>query len=717
MNYLSIMPTQRSAAAQELLDFAAKLLAEIEYWRGHVWEPAIPEPGDQPKPDHYRLQWYPPEKTIIEPTMSIEEARALIYQRMNDYAYEKRPGRMLLVTAQPGVGKTHAAVKLAQELALDGMRVFFAMMTHEHYNTLSNMPHFDNRLWYHWQAYSAPSVVNPGNKFCLYDYAFGQWTAKGYPGMKLCDSLCSAYKVNCEYRKQRLITAPIIAGTHDHISLGMGISDFDVAIVDEIPIRAFLKSRYIPRDKIALDGIGPVRELAEFLSSHPMAPKETLQGKALLDIIGPYLHDVYAQFEDYKSAIPQIPWITRTGDVENVPYWYLPDFLTLMVQELAAWEAGQTDWLSRVIVTNESLILLKRSDPWAELPVRLIALDATGNKEAYEQLFNRKAEKLAPSVQRKGTVRQIVYRLNGISTMTKTIGLDGKRNKVRELADDGQEALELCQALTEKYRYQRPGVVTFLGAERAYGEAFNERVLHFFGQRGSNALKEVDALFVVGCPQPSDTAIMEQVRILYAKRMRPFAKVDGSPARSEKEMPYGFINKDGFQAHRMITGFWQDTDLQTIASVYREDELVQAIHRARPISRECDIWLLTSIPTNEILTEIFDTPNDVFGSPIPNWRAWLKILKLKDFCRWRNVDLTKEMIRDATGLSYTTLSKYKILEKIMEKDQGKWEVKAIAPVGGRGRPTQGLTPLQEIASTPPPAAITGLTLRTPGRLT
>jgi len=692
----------------DILDFAEKLSAELKRWRSVTsWEPVSDPPAEPPRPEHWRLEWIDPDPNAppIPETVSLSDARLLIADKMRAYAHEKRPGRLLLVTAQPGVGKTHAAVSLAQELAGEGLRVFYAMPTHDHYHTLSQLDHFNPDLWYHWLSFHATSPVT-GNPMCMREHAFKAWTTKGYPAKELCRMLCPMHIENCEFRQQRKVITPTIAGTHDHVSLGLSVSNFDVAIVDELPMRAFHRPRRVPRTGIQADGIGPVKELGMFLANFPLGPGKVLAGKDLLDFIGPYLVDVYAQFEDYQSAIPEIPWLKDEGDVKKAPYWYLPDLLFLLAPEYAAWEAGQTEWLERVIITTNDLILLTRAFPWGDLPVRTIALDATGNSAAYQQLFGhkgnefvgRRVEQVAPNVERVGHVYQIAYRLNGISTMTTDTGFkDENNNKVRVLAEDGQEALDICKAIIEEKGYTNPGAVTFKGAVREYEKVFGAgNVLHFFGQRGSNDLVGVDALFVVGCPQPSDVAIMDLVKILYSERVRPFHLYDGMPVpvRSEVKRRYNLFNAEGQQRARHVSGFWNDGDLETIAAVYREDELVQAIHRGRPISRPCDVWLLTSIPTNEPLTAIYDKPGDVFNSPMPDWKAWRKIEALVPAWYEQGREIDAEMLEAEGMVKAETAWRYELVSAIVDRFPALYTTGKAIPRGktGTGRPPKAAIP-------------------------
>ena len=672
-----------------------KIIAAREYWSGQSFteeSAALPEPV---MPERVRLEWRPGMRPDPGRYVSLDEARQMMAERMAGYAAKSRQKAVLLVRAQPGIGKTYAGVALAQEAAQAGSRVLYAMPTHAHWQTICDMPHFEFGRWYHWLAQAAESPKS-GNTMCLYANAMSAWTAKGYASMDLCESLCPMYQADCEYRLQKNRHEAIIAGTHQHIAMGMSISDFDLVIVDELPLQAFIKERLIPRDKLYLGDVGPASDLAKRLAEWPIE-RGHISGLELLNIIGPQLDDVYAQVTDYKRALPMVPSINRPADIEQAPYWYLTDLLTLLAGEKKAWEEGQKRWLERVVLTKEKLILLNRQDPWSSLPSRVVVLDATGTSGVYRQIFERDVVEFAPPVERKGRIYQTANRLNGIGTFLEEI--PGTKKQYR-LAKQGLETLELCKAIIAKNGYQKPGVVTFMNAVGEFSSVFGDRTLHYYGQRGSNSLEDVDALFVVGCPQPPDQKVMEYARAINPKRIRSFLtdeKDDGKifPVRSCLERRYQIWRENGHgseQASRLISGFWHDHDLHIMEEVYREQELVQAVHRARPILREVDIWLLTNLPIEEDLTAIFEDPAEILGAPEGfNWQAWVKVVG------WIHANpgkiLTYKIIPghsdagldEITGMDPKWLREQKWIPALIEKIPG---VEAEAVVTGR-RPADG----------------------------
>lgn len=683
-----------------LTQFVERLRAARQYWRDRPFEP-VPEPPPEPLPNRYKLQ-FRPGYAAYRPVVTLEIAREQIETAMRTYLENPRPGRNLLIQAQPGVGKTHMAVKIAQRYALAERRILYAMQNHKHFETIMAMEHVEPDRWYHWLALTAESPAT-GNPMCQHSDGMLAWTQKGYPAMKLCDSLCSFFKPNCEFRRQALREERIIAGTHDHVALGMQISDFDVAFVDELPLAAFLRPRHVPLDGLRLDGVGPVVDLSRKL--HELAAgvesKRDIKGKALLDQIGELLDDAYAAF-DVGIAAPIVPWVSREADIERAPWWYMLDLLLLLVPEKAAWEAGQTQWLPRAALTSTGLDLLKRADPWERLPAHTIFLDATGSGEIYRQLFDRDVEVFTPNVERRGKVYQVVGRLNGISTLLERVPGERseRRTPRRRLAKQGLEALEWCRQMIVLTGAQAPGCVTFMDAVPEFEEVFGKgRVLHYFAQRGSNDLIDADAGFVIGAPQPADDDLMRMVTMIRPDRIQPYhwIEADGQrhPARGEELRTYQYFDERG-QAERLISGFWSDRDLNTMADVLREQEIVQAIHRFRPITRAVPVYVLTSIPTAEPLTGIYDTYAEalegIAGVPTPTavieWRDWLRIYEWLGQMHAQGRPVGYEALAQATGRNLKYLRDRKWLDVIAATLAEQWQSDRISPVNRTGGPAE-----------------------------
>lgn len=631
---------------------------QLARWQHLTSPPPLPKDTQEAPRAHYRLEWQKrPADEPSPPGIGLVEARLELTDRLHDYAYS-RPNYTLIVQAQPGIGKTYAAIELAQELAARGKRVFYLMPTHKHFNTLSRFPNFDYELWYHWLSiqHDLPGGEE-GDKMCRLSVPAQKWMAKGYKLKQMCDMLCPTYQPMCPYRCQSQVPQKIIAGVHEHLISGVAISHFNTMIVDEMPLRAFIQPQEIAADDLVAGGTsGLVHELQTELQRLARVDK-IHKGRSLLEKIGPVLMDVFAAFDEVGGMTPEVPWLTQPSEVEDVGFWYLENLLTLLATEYGLWRSDAEQWMERVIVGKGRLLMLTGAKLWKKVPDRLIVLDATANAELYEQMFRRPVRVYRPNVAMRGKIHQITHRYNGKTTM-----LNGRR-----LAKQGKEAWEIVRRIAAVQGYVSPAVVTFKQAEAAFRHGGFDTA-HFFGQRGSNDLEGCDGLFVVGTPTPPDHGLMNMVAMLNQDRTSPFtvkrAESGGIiPIRSLKRVSYR-LTVDGMIPTRYVSGFWHDPELRALHNSLCTDELLQAIHRARPLTREVDVWLLSSQEVGETLTEIYDTPEKPLDCPAGvSWRYWLLLMA---WLEQRTEPFTNQDMADATGASIHTVRNQRWMHHLID---------------------------------------------------
>src|SRR5688572_29910836 len=153
--------------------------------------------------------------------VSVEEARDMIWQEMMAYAQLVRPNHMLLVKAVPGVGKTTAAVRLAERMAAQGRRVLYAAPRHDFIHDLRAMIS-DPHLIYEWLPRQDGDEHKP--QTCRHTAAIHTWLGRGYGGTDFCSHVCGWDYVNqsCPYhaQKKHAESIPVIMGQHAHVTLG-----------------------------------------------------------------------------------------------------------------------------------------------------------------------------------------------------------------------------------------------------------------------------------------------------------------------------------------------------------------------------------------------------------------------------------------------------------------------------------------------------------------
>jgi hypothetical protein len=302
------------------------------------------------------------------------------------------------------------------------------------------------------------------------------------------------------------------------------------------------------------------------------------------------------------------PDISGPDAAESAPFAHLIPLVQLLEKE--AREAMHArPCVARVRIDREGLtLLLKRERPATRpLPEHIIWLDGTANAALYKEIFGREVEVVAPRVRTTGTIYQVWASLNNKAHV---IGKKAEASK----RDDLQRQV---QHIITSRGYRAPAVITykdFTGHFAAHNTA------HFYGLRGTNRLRECDALIVVGTPQANIPQIVDQAAMLDPKRLQPF-----DTAWSDRVIRYR-----GHEYGYAVSGFWHDERLQALLQQSREAELVQAAHRARPLIRNVDVWLLTNLPLADLapdellsLADLFDNaPAGIDPYRWPALRVW-----------------------------------------------------------------------------------------------
>src|SRR5690606_24508854 len=104
----------------------------------------------------------------------------MIWQEMMDYAQLVQPQHILLIKAVPGVGKTTAAVRLAEELAAQGRRVLYAAPRHDFIHDLRAIAKTPQMI-YEWLPRQEGDQHKP--ETCCHTEAINRWLHRGYEGI------------------------------------------------------------------------------------------------------------------------------------------------------------------------------------------------------------------------------------------------------------------------------------------------------------------------------------------------------------------------------------------------------------------------------------------------------------------------------------------------------------------------------------------------------
>lgn len=620
----------------------------------------------------------------------LSEVQAQLVSTMDDYT-RRTDDNILLVKVPAGAGKTHSAIEFVQSLARLGQRVIWCSSRHNSWDDLAAFPHFDDEMWYHWRSTQGEIAGAPT---CRYAQAQERWTARGYKAFDLCLRLCATdrhLKV-CPFRLQAKRKEPIIFAMHQHLTVGLSVAGFDVCIIDELPLGAFVNDRRIPMIHVNVGGAFDTLTRSMRHASADLLPGTRLAGKALLDIIGPELQDVYAHVEMIEGAVPVSPAIYSAEDVDKAPYFFALQMLNLLSPEHEAWKAGWPMWAERVWLTASNLHLLSRAPVWDKLPRRVIALDATAQADLYGMMFGRPIEEYCPNVKRIGKLYQATKALNG----KYHLGIKDSAG-VFTPSKSAETLVAMTRAIAKPYT--SPSVICSKDVESLFvADWGEENVRHFGDLRGTNDLDGHDLLVVAGAPGPNFFAIIDIATALDATRRESFFTRD---EEGNRHAIFGHqwreyrLSADGLQhakeeygedcvGLRRRVGCYAIPTLAAIHRQLREDELHQAIHRARINVHEADVWLLTSIPTDEPVDRLCSTP-PLAPDGIP-WQLWVdkiepwlnslpegKEIGYKDF---EGIGIKKERASDG-----------KWIVAIVQFLPDEWEIAVKMTKRARGRPT------------------------------
>jgi hypothetical protein len=626
----------------------------------------VPEAPDD-KPVNRRLMALEVGSLVPLPEpQAVDVVRAEILQTLHDYANTRKAFR-LLVSAPAGIGKSHQGIAFVQERAAMGERWLWAAQNHSMFDDLSAQPNFKAELWYHWQPMDGEIDDAPA---CRYPAAQHEWTARGYRAWHLCRQLCqrnetpyapiaTAYIDECPYRTQGLNKQwPIVFGMHQHLYSGLEAGKFDGVVVDESFISLIAKEKYIPGKDLAQGSIhADVIALADKLTSTWLDIRNHtlpgfVAGKRLLDAVGPLYIAAATKLQELDET-PQLqaaakhyrnPPVSEPGQVNGLQTIYMDELCTALYPEYQAWTAGRDYWAERVWLDKDGLHFVTPAALWPELPRKIVVLDATGRAGFYQYALGGAVEEYRPNLLKIGRVFQVTGRQNGKTTAIDKTPARTPRNRAqkwdKDLSAYAKEFAVVVRELVAMRGYKNIAVITFQDAEKLIAADLNlpaARVMHFYKLRGRNDLRDCDALFVYGTPSPQERTVTNIMLALDPRRIEPIYQLDADGGHRPIYVPLTRefrLSADGlaqwqaakgpqYQAAARYIGSYRDPMAAAIQAQMREAELLQAIYRARLITNPADVWVFSSVPTEEALDGLYDDPPIAPGKV--GWKLWLKV--------------------------------------------------------------------------------------------
>jgi hypothetical protein len=522
------------------------------------------------KPPYFRLKCFRSScpANITHGGLPLPEWSGLLLQKENNRSHRLLSAipsqKMTLVDAQqsikshlnsnsdvflrvtPGSGKTHLALEYACSQASLGKKIIYSTYNvaqlDEIYNVAKQILNGEDKIY----------RLNTQESFCRFRDNYRTVVDIGYsPSTLLCK--CCQEKDNCEYYTERSqMHSGVYFVTHNMLSeLNTGVFNADIIIIDESILQlalhesenftdADLRSLHAVVDNTRSQIINEIlKTVTEIYSRKSSAYNQIILAKNyhetyhdnLLDLVSAKLG---MESKELVSAIAEI--------VAKLKHKYNVLYTSGINYNVIRWLSGfiKDDVFSHVSFESNGIIEFcsKQINQPLQFESRYIILDATGSSIIVDKICNKPIpfvnidiEWTCNSLFLEKTIKKSTdVDENEILGIIKTGLSHFKQDKILLVSfkNNGEKLLNICRANKPDIQF----------------EFYN-----FFGQKGTNQFKEFGAIFVFGLPFPNINAAWQDAHILYPG-----------------------VEQDGLRDSWAYMGM--------------ENELLQIVHRTRPVLKD-----------------------------------------------------------------------------------------------------------------------------------
>jgi hypothetical protein len=558
---------------------------------------------------------------------------------------------VVILNAAPGLGKTHALVKAAEEL-WGSLPVLHLAPTHDSFENVDR-----REGWGHWRGH------DDGRKSgtpCPHSVR----ATKGYTSGDECNCTPTAPKFTGEPTfapvnyivNIKQIEFPLDA---DQLLFPKPLADealkYPWWAIDDVGLDRFVGKREVTKyDLDITSGSYPagwtgstiVRQLSAALSTvleeHTLWVQQQSPG-SLSDWSGLELYDrLDATLRQQESGVylptslagfkpSQDPWPTvEDSSPVDWPQNFMPHLVPKLMTEAATWFSTRNLGTDVAIHPHihvvwdspdsggplQSLLRIRwRNRPSLLRPI--LILDATGNLDLLERAFRgfglniTESEPVTvPQFPSTMTIRQYWGHHLNSGTLKSDPKVHGKHEN--NTVDSTYRALLIKEIETRCKQSTTPlkvGIITFKAivedaavALAEAGVAAND-IFHdyYWNVRGSNSFTDCDIVVLMGYPIPNPQGLYEEACVLYDGDLPPISRERQYFAREMMLRNGRIVNID------KITGYG-DPRLQALYEQKSLSELYQAFHRARPYGPSTsvkEVLLFTDIPVEGVPVDGF----------------------------------------------------------------------------------------------------------------
>ncbi|MCP3685920.1 MAG: hypothetical protein GY861_25010 [bacterium] len=532
--------------------------------------------------------------------LSLDETRALISYKIRE-KLEGKGKRVLLIMPPPGSGKTVITTKIVnRHLTPRNLKVAWFGSQHSQFDDFREIREDWTQIWgrnFDVEEEREESEARLKDN-CVKASAAISLAKKGYDVTTTLCRTCPVARGGCLYYKQ-LESDGHRFFVHQHLFTPYW-ENADLVVIDEFSPELFLDSLAITWEQLCEMSRKTRSVLFKALGCLFHRGKE-ISGRKLYDALDEYVRklrnkrgiektllDVLDELEETLQGVNPKPTSFTNSELNKLlPKQLINDFPALLRKEVMKWQSGQ-DFNGQISVCPATYAGKSEVKVWSkkELPVELtrkpvIILTATGDSELIRKLLHAEKEDFEvfrPTVQMSDGVEifQATGAMNGKVTMSKLAAKKRIVEQVKELWND-PETTSTCLISHKKYEKE---LAEELGLTLTIykNEVTWKDTGHFWNIKGTNAFKDREQLVIIGNPTPNPAALVQQARALYSAETR----LNERPDKEEKA--YLCALPDGKEIGTEILTY-QDTRIQRYLELLREGELIQSLHRIRPLQQ------------------------------------------------------------------------------------------------------------------------------------
>ncbi len=565
----------------------------LEPYQPKAAHPSLVEAPERARPRFVPTQMQLGEEPVRRKKMNVEQARTWmeneLFQRFRD---EDLGDQVILLRGRPGVGKSYLLTNLTNQLsrrrAFQGKRLVNMTPRHDFAG--------DGRQ--DWNIVTGLEYQAPGSSAtaCHQVGVVRRARELGIARQEICDR-CPLSKACAEnFGRQAeapyylaMINSPEKRWQVNQNLLGPGreiwMNKLGLLTLDDVELwQVLVQERHLSWDVLrrALDWcerdveysplqplLAVLMEVGQSLDATDAGAELSERGlvEKLLQVCatrGMSLDEILRQAASAKE-----PALFAEGADLTEARWGIPprlkeSLLRHVERELSWYRKNPVEGWNRTVYLHRDGLTLMEAQPLNSPQLKnvpIVLASASMTADQVEDFFpGRRVTVIEPELEVPSGVRVVQYLDKGFGKTSLLSELDFKRAK-REL-----------ERIQQRYPGQKVGCVTHkAAAERFRGYLPNIEFLNFYGQRGSNALKDSRALVVMGTPCPNPEGLRRQAEAFYSEERKlqnysvlrsHVVKVDGE----QLEVPYRVMG---------------DRRLSSWLDARREQELFQAVGRAR----------------------------------------------------------------------------------------------------------------------------------------